>query len=203
MKISELSRTVGVPVATVKYYLREGLLPPGVATSATQASYDETHARRLRLVRALVDVGGLPLAAVRDVLAALDAGPAANLEAVGVAHGQLPPLPPALDGDPARASALVEQLGWSVYPDSPALHRLETALQALAAVGLTPGPEQLAAYAEAALQVARSDIDSVPDGPIEAVVEHVVVGTILLEPLLLTLRRLAQQHLFVARRPDG
>ncbi|GMA88788.1 hypothetical protein GCM10025868_40380 [Angustibacter aerolatus] len=47
-----------MPVATVKYYLREGLLPPGTPTSRTQAQYDEEHVRRLRLVRALLDVGG-------------------------------------------------------------------------------------------------------------------------------------------------
>ena len=29
MWIAELSRRTDVPVATIKYYLREGLLPPG------------------------------------------------------------------------------------------------------------------------------------------------------------------------------
>ena len=70
MRIAELSRRAGVPVPTVKYYLREGLLPPGRATAPTQAQYDETHEQRLRLVRALVEVAGLSLAAVRRVLAA-------------------------------------------------------------------------------------------------------------------------------------
>ena len=37
MRISALAQATGLPVATVKYYLREGLLHPGVATSATQA----------------------------------------------------------------------------------------------------------------------------------------------------------------------
>ncbi len=39
MLMAELSRRSGVPVATVKYYLREGLLPSGVTTSATRAEY--------------------------------------------------------------------------------------------------------------------------------------------------------------------
>ena len=38
----------------MKFYLREGLLPAGTATSATQATYDAGHLRRLRLVRALL-----------------------------------------------------------------------------------------------------------------------------------------------------
>ena len=37
MRISALAAAAGLPVATVKYYLREGLLQSGVATSATQA----------------------------------------------------------------------------------------------------------------------------------------------------------------------
>jgi len=62
--MAELSRSSGVPVATIKYYLREGLLPPGEATSATRAEYDETHLRRLQLIRALVEIGEVPVAAI-------------------------------------------------------------------------------------------------------------------------------------------
>ena len=32
MKISQLSQASGVPVATIKFYLREELLPPGEST---------------------------------------------------------------------------------------------------------------------------------------------------------------------------
>ncbi|MDP3890043.1 MerR family transcriptional regulator, partial [Nocardioides sp.] len=70
--MSELSRRSGVSVPTIKYYLREGLLPPGEATGATRAVYDATHVRRLRLIRALVDVAGMRLDRVREVLAAVD-----------------------------------------------------------------------------------------------------------------------------------
>src|SRR5918999_1379911 len=37
VQISELARRAGVPVATVKYYLREGLLPQGELTGAIEA----------------------------------------------------------------------------------------------------------------------------------------------------------------------
>ena len=37
MRISELSRRSSVPVATIKYYLRAGLLHEGRRTAATQA----------------------------------------------------------------------------------------------------------------------------------------------------------------------
>ena len=72
MRISALSARSGVAVATIKFYLREGLLPPGTATATNQADYDETHVRRLRLIRALIDVGGVPVASARAVVEALD-----------------------------------------------------------------------------------------------------------------------------------
>lgn len=199
MRISELARTARLPVATVKYYLRDGLLPPGRPTAATQAEYDEGHVQRLRLVRALAEIGGLALADVREVLAALDAP---GFGAIARAHSALPPTAPEGTGT-ARATALMAELGWRVDPRSTALTRLEAALEALEAVGLDPAPHKLARYAQAALDVASLDIDSTPAGSPADVVQHVVVGTVLYEPVLVSLRRLAQQHLFISRRPEG
>ena len=59
MWMAELATRSGLSVPTIKYYLREGLLPAGVATGATRAVYDETHVHRLRLIRALTDVAGI------------------------------------------------------------------------------------------------------------------------------------------------
>ena len=46
MRIAELSQKTGVPVPTIKYYLREGLLPAGELTSPNQAHYDDRHVQR-------------------------------------------------------------------------------------------------------------------------------------------------------------
>ena len=48
MLVSELAERAEVPVATVKYYLREGLLPPGRA--------DEPPRRRFTIARPIDDV---------------------------------------------------------------------------------------------------------------------------------------------------
>lgn len=56
MRMSELSTRAGVSVATVKFYLREGLLAPGESINAREASYSERHVERLRLIRGLVHV---------------------------------------------------------------------------------------------------------------------------------------------------
>jgi len=71
MRMSELSATTGVPVPTLKYYLREGLLHAGKRTSPNQARYDESHLARVRLVRALIEVGGLPITRAAEVVAAM------------------------------------------------------------------------------------------------------------------------------------
>jgi DNA-binding transcriptional MerR regulator len=202
MRISELARSTGVSLATVKYYLREGLLPPGRSTAATQAEYDRRHADRLRLIRALVDIGGLSLSAVRSVLEVIDAGPDQPAIAVATAHEALGPPPDPRAGAPDRALAALRELGWRVDPRSAAVRQLDAALEALDRVGIPASAGQLDAYAAAAVTAATTDIASVPTDSAADAVAYVVLGTVLYEPVLLALRRLAQQHLFVTRRAD-
>ncbi|WP_370950408.1 MerR family transcriptional regulator [Amycolatopsis sp. cg5] len=66
--MAELSRIAEVPIATIKFYVREGILPPGERVKPNQARYGERHIRRLKVIRALLEVGGLPLAAVKEVV---------------------------------------------------------------------------------------------------------------------------------------
>jgi len=195
MLISELAARADLPVATVKFYLREGLLAPGTATSATRATYDEAHVRRLRLVRALVDVGGLRLAAVHEVLAALDDPELSQHDLLGAAHEPLAATPS--DVEPAAlaaADAHLARLGWSVHPWAAQRRVLAQTLAACAEVGHPVDETTLNTYARAALMVAEVDVASVPVTDRAQAMERVVVGTVLYEPLLLALRRLAQVH---------
>lgn len=192
MRISELSRATGVPVATVKFYLREGLLPPGRATGATQAQYDESHVTRLRLARALVQVGGLSVAAARGVLAALDDSDGSLHRVLGAAHSALAPQV-AHEGDPARARRLATAWGWRVHAEAPALRQLEQALTALDDVGAAASDERLTRYADLVHQIAEVDVAGVPTTSAEEAATTVVIGTVLWEPVLLALRRLAQE----------
>lgn len=193
MRISELARTTGVPVATVKYYLRAGLLPPGRATGATQAQYDELHVRRLRLARALVQVGGLSVAAARDVLAAVDTAVDGSLhDVLGAAHSGLPPKLEK-EAEPDRALSLARRLGWRVHPEAPSLLQLEHALRALDEVGAPASDDRLGEYAAAARRIAEIDVCAVPTTSPDEAATTVVVGTVLWEPVLLALRRMAQE----------
>ena len=202
MRISELSRATGVPVATVKYYLREGLLPPGEATARNQADYGEEHVRRLRLVRALLEVGRVPLAAVRRVLAAVDEEALPLHEVLGTAHHALGPRedPGPVADDLAQAhkeiDAFLDELGWELTPHAPARRALADALVALRRLGRQVGPEAFAPYAALADSLAAAEVAHVAahEGPRAALVEEVVVGTVVFEAALVALRRLAQEH---------
>jgi DNA-binding transcriptional MerR regulator len=193
--MAELSRAAGVPVATIKYYLREGLLPAGRAVAATQAEYDDGHVQRLRLIRALLAVGGLSVAAVRKVVETLDEAPTDVAAAVGAAHDALPPQPAAGER-PERALAAVAALGWDVDPDSTAMRQLDAALGAVADVGLPLTEQRLAAYGTAVLGIADVEVRGMPTTSPAAAVQHAVVGTVMYEPVLVALRRVAQQHVF-------
>lgn len=89
MKISELSAATEVPVGTIKYYLREGLLPPGERTSRTTARYGEGHVERIRLVRALADAGGLGIAQIKRVVTVIDAEDPPRLDVLATAQNAL------------------------------------------------------------------------------------------------------------------
>jgi len=193
VRISQLAETTGVPVATIKYYLREGLLPEGERTSATQAQYGDDHVRRIRLVRALVGVGGLSVATARSVLEQLDAEHDSVAEMLGVAQGAVTPT--AVDGlDVGRARALVDGWGWTIDPGShDVLAALEVAISGLEAAGFDLPDGRLDGYAQAMATVAEAEIAGIPVDSVDAAVQYVVLGTVLVEPLLLALRRLAQQ----------
>ncbi|MEU5899264.1 MerR family transcriptional regulator [Streptomyces venezuelae] len=203
MRLAELSRRSGVPTATIKYYLREGLLPPGRRVTATQAEYDDTHLQRLRLVRALVQVGRVPIASARVVLTALEDDSLDHNSRLGTAVWALPHGPEAAADDPSQEAArrtvdaLLERLGWQnareYGADSPAYRMLVTAVGTLARLGYPCGVADLAPYAHAGRQLAVADLDLIeryesPDEQLEAA----VALTVLYEPVLLSLRRMAQ-----------
>ncbi|MGI5404972.1 MerR family transcriptional regulator [Streptomyces sp. CA-135486] len=198
MRIGEMSRRTGVPVPTIKYYVREGLLPPGRLTSPNQASYDDAHERRLRLIRALLEVGGLKVAAIADVLAAVDDPGKSVHKVLGVATDLIVPkyadeeADAELDAARHEVRELIARRGWLVDGDFPAAEALAATLAALERVGHGAFSQVLEAYADAAEQVAREDLAYVAGrAGLDDLVESVVVGTVLGDTLFASLRRLA------------
>ncbi|MFF7777990.1 MerR family transcriptional regulator [Streptomyces tanashiensis] len=197
MRIGELSRRTGVSVPTIKFYVREGLLPAGELTSPNQASYGEAHVQRLGLIRALLDVGGLSVAGVRGVVAAVDDAEQPVHKVLGAATD---PLVPRYDRDPGdgieearkRVAGLIAARGWHADPSSPAAEALAVAIVALDDLGHGRFVEVLDTYADAAEGVARADLDYVARHVArEELVESAVVGTVLGDAIFSSLRRLA------------
>lgn len=73
VKMSILARRSGVPAATIKHYLREGLLPPpAVRSSRNMALYDAQTVPRIKAIKELQRKRYLPLRVIKKVLEGLD-----------------------------------------------------------------------------------------------------------------------------------
>ncbi|MEU3826378.1 MerR family transcriptional regulator [Streptomyces sp. NPDC029080] len=215
MRLAELSARSGVSVATIKYYLREGLLHPGRRVTATQAEYDEEHLRRLRLVRALIQVGRVPVSSAREVLAALQEEGLSRNRQLGTAVWALPHGPDPDNTDPATASArrtadeLLGRLGWAddgapeATRSAPPYRMLVTALTTLARLGYPCSVTDLEPYAHAMARIAVDDLDLVERHAPDEQVEAAVALTVLYEPVLLGLRRLAHAQESRRRYEEG
>lgn len=208
MRIGTLSARTGVPVPRIKYYIREGILPRGVHTSERQALYRPEHERRLRLVRALVSVGGIPIEEARGILALVDEPEARLDEIVARAMYALPvPRRDVADERRGRAAerldALLDRRGWAVDEAHPARAAVVEALAVLDEFGVDDPTELLDRYADAAETVAAADLAAVGNagGP-DAVLQRSVAGTAVGESLLGGMRRLAHEDAAVRRRRD-
>jgi len=186
-------------MARVKFYLREGMLAPGRAVSATRAQYGEEHLHRLRLIRSLTTVAGLPLSRTRKILGILDAPEASVESMLGAAVAAL-----SSDGDRTsgltadrdaypRSFAALEVLGEGYQPRMPALEQLENALAAVEEVGIPATPERLEVYGPHIRAIAEAELSGLPHDNSRAAVEYAVLGTALYEPVIAALRRLAHQ----------
>jgi DNA-binding transcriptional MerR regulator len=80
LRMGELAEASGVSAATIKHYLREGLLPEGVKTSRNMAYYPAEFVDRIRTIKQLQEERYMPLRVIKDLL----------------------------DEDPDRAKALIE-----------------------------------------------------------------------------------------------
>lgn len=205
MRLAELSERSGVSTATIKYYLREGLLAPGRQINTTTAEYDEEHLRRLRLIRAMIQVGRVPVATVKEVLGHVDDDSLPRAIRLGAAMWALPQVrEPDEDDEYVQAAhqevtALLDRLGWEnakqLTSISPAYRSLVVAVAAFRRLGYDFGAELLAPYAELMHRTAVLDLDNMETYPTAAErIEFAILGAILNEPVLQALHRLAQEE---------
>ncbi|MEV4111824.1 MerR family transcriptional regulator [Nonomuraea sp. NPDC049695] len=196
--MAELSESTGIPIPTIKYYMREGLVAPGQPTGRNQADYTEEHVRRLKLVRALVEYGGLSIAVLRDLIARIDNPDLEAFDLLGAAQKTVTqakdPRPgPYKDRAERRLHDLLTERGWRIRTGDPAYRTAVGVLAALDEVGRQDMLDVLGSYAEAAERIAEIDVGLVGDvSDREHAVEIVIIGTSLGDTLIASLRRLAQ-----------
>jgi DNA-binding transcriptional MerR regulator len=68
LKMSELAERSGVSAATIKHYLREGLLPEPLRTSRNMAYYPVEFVERIRLIKRLQEQRFMPLKVIKGML---------------------------------------------------------------------------------------------------------------------------------------
>ena len=178
MLLHELAEATGVSAASIKYYRREGLLPPGERITTTRQDYGRAHVERLELIQVLREVAGAPIARIARVTALLDDPDVPLIEVLAESQTLALGLEDPTDGaDGAKAAGgehpsiapLLAHLGWPDVDSAPrrALDRLLRSLEEWEAptdLGM------LLRYAEPMAQIARSDVDwmSTGAGPVEA-----------------------------------
>lgn len=200
MKMSQLCQASGVPVPSIKFYLREGLLQAGERTSATQADYNNAHVERLKLIRALIDIGGLPIATAHRVLEAIDTPNLPLTYIFGIAQLAVSDASLYEDVDPAspgavEVAATMRRMGWRVSDGNPGIRGAARILNTYAALGYDDLANVSEEYARAAALVAEADLAAVGRRTtVDDMAETVVVGTVLGDGLIAALRRIAQEH---------
>ncbi len=202
LPISELAERSGCSVATIKYYLREGLLHPGVKVNARRTAFDETHLARLRLVRGLIHVVGVTIEQAGTILD-LVADP--HQSVVGAMRKATAALPTgdrssssAGEAAPARSTAateaLLDRLGVQHTADSVPVAQLDRALELAEEAGIPLDHSQIRTYVDEVRDIADADFSRVPWSDPQGAVEFAVLGTALYEPVLLALRRVAHHE---------
>jgi DNA-binding transcriptional MerR regulator len=219
VKISDLSRRTGVPISRIKYYIREGLLPPGDATAPNQADYGERHLSGIELIRSLREHADLSIPAIRRVVAGVAAaeeerrdGVAEGFRSVGSERRAAAPAP-VLDREQPeyrRARAEFEEVfrarAWTFAEDDPDVQELLTAvITARRVLTDTPPAGGWQRYADLAETAASFEVpdDWDPDRHPRETLRFAIAGTYLLEPIILAFRRIAlseRHHRLRARR---
>jgi DNA-binding transcriptional MerR regulator len=113
LKMRELERATGVGRETIRYYIREGLLPEPERPGRNVAWYDPSFVERITLIKELQQKRFLPLQVIKTILAGPEATPSRNeVQALLELDGKLFP---AVAGGPAlppeRLSRLAERTG--------------------------------------------------------------------------------------------
>lgn len=230
MLLHELAEATGVSAASIKYYRREGLLPPGERITTTRQDYGRAHVERLELIQVLREVAGAPIARIARVTALLDdpdvplievlaesrtlalglEDPTDEGSAAGGADGAK-----AAGGEHPSIAPLLAHLGWPDVDSAPR-RALDELLHTLEEQGMPTDGETLRRYAAPMAQIARADVASIGEltdtssgaGPAPEVsddvqVRRAVSGALAFDRLLRLLRSLGHASYSILRAQES
>jgi DNA-binding transcriptional MerR regulator len=185
VKISQLAMQSGYSVSTIKYYIRAGLLPPGRATQKNQALYDDAHQKRLRLISVLQDELHMSVAQMKDVLTSpRRRRPEVKADSTDKSNERAE----------REVMALARDMGWLLDRNENEVRATIAAVATIQRVTPEARPgEYLARFGELTVELARQEIPERQESPdAGGEEEEKVLDTLLYEPLLLSLRRIAR-----------
>lgn len=204
MKLKELAERTGASTASLKYWIRESVLPPGALRNQTTAVYDERHVERVALILTLRERFDASIARIRGLTGIIDdpeeplgrVMERAQLIATGIAaddEGQGPD--DAGPAEPDRHAELVTRtlrtLGWPLL-DSAAKTALARALREAEELGYPFGADRVVDYARTLSDIAAYDVAKIrPEGSRDAVARNLLLGASAQARVLLAMNQLA------------
>ena len=219
MLLQELSVTSGVSMASIKYYRREGLLPPGKSITATRQDYGGAHLERLALITVLREECGASIPDIRALVTVLDDPSLPIVRALEIAQAMAAGLPAATHDEPVPddedpvVGELVRELGWPDIASGPRAG-LDRLLRSMRAAGAPVTEETGVRYGRVLGELAAGDLAllrrPMPDSETEGqepsrdvVVRRAVLGMVSYARLAQLVRALALASLSVARERDA
>lgn len=159
--------------------------------------YSEQHIRRLRLIRSLIDIGGLSISHVRATLAAVDDESTPMHGAFGVVMHGLDEVP--ADTRPTNIEAAYSEVqewlssrGWHIQSEAPAPHRLAELVATMRRFDFPTMLTDFDSVADIIERTAQIEVEyarAMSDRT--AAVETMLIGTAILERAIVEVRRLA------------
>ncbi len=110
LKMRDLERATGVGRESIRYYIREGLLPEPRRPGRNVAWYDESFVARIKLIKELQQTRYLPLGVIKTIVAGDTPPTPREVAALGEIDGKLPE-PDATRRAPERLSTLAHRTG--------------------------------------------------------------------------------------------
>ncbi len=204
MRIGQLSAESGVSIPSIKYYMREGLLPAGQATSANQADYSGEHLARLRLIRGLVELTGVGIEQIRQLLVFMERG---QVDSESLSYSQSLANRRQNDTAPSPSAMRRVKAALNFNDDlngdlaARAIEMVARTIDVTEAAGTSVSDDWLRVYARQARALASEDIDEVARRAEDpgAQVSLALLGTLLGDVVIEEFRRYEQARISISR----